>query len=227
MTTTMEVLFAIFDLSFDFWPMIIIGAIQTRRNAFRAMLVTWVIWAVIRILLFFNPQPIETSFLIPDPLNTILFFVAGAGLFGFRYGIKRWQQRGFRNKTGRVNNVSDLHDLSSDEFEDMVVELYRVLGHKAQRVGSAAGDHGVDVVIQAGNGEKWIVQCKRWKKKSVGEPVVRDFYGAMQHEEATEGAIITASKFTRQAQEWAKGKPIHLYDGAEFLKVWHRAKAKS
>ena len=56
---------------------------------------------------------------------------------------------------------------------------------------------------------------------------MRDFYGTMHHEEATQGAIIAASKFRRQTQEWAKGKPIHLYDGAEFLKVWHRAKAKN
>lgn len=71
-----------------------------------------------------------------------------------------------------------------------------------------------------------MVQCKRWKGK-VGEPVVRDFFGAMQHENAAEGAIITTGTFTPQARQWAKGKPIRLYDGDEFLKVLHKAQGKS
>jgi restriction system protein len=102
----------------------------------------------------------------------------------------------------------------------MVAELYRSLGHQAKRTGST-GDHGVDVVVQARNGEKWIVQCKRWRG-SVGEPVIRDFYGVLHHEKADHGAVITTGTFTPQAREWARGKLLHLYDGGEFLTIWER-----
>lgn len=119
----------------------------------------------------------------------------------------------------------DLLQLSSREFEMMVVELYHANGHPAERTG-ATGDHGVDVVIHANNGEKWVAQCKRWRG-TVGEPVVRDFYGVMQHEKADKGAIITSGKFTLQAREWAKGKPIILYDGDEFLQAWKSAKSQN
>jgi restriction system protein len=61
----------------------------------------------------------------------------------------------------------------------------------------------------------------------VGEPVVRDFYGVVLHEKADKGIIIiTSGKFSRPAQEWAKGKPIALYDGEKFVQLWRRAQAK-
>ena len=120
---------------------------------------------------------------------------------------------------------SDLLELDPGEFEDMTAELFRLLGHKAKRTGKS-GDHGVDVVVKAKNGQKWIVQCKRWRK-SVGESTVRDFYGTMQHEKATQGTIIATSGFSKPALEWAKGKPMHLYSGEDFINLWKRANKHS
>ena len=88
------------------------------------------------------------------------------------------------------------------------------------------GDHGIDVVVKDKNGLKLVIQCKRWKGK-VGEPVIRDLYGAMMHEEADRAALITTGTFTQQAEEWVKGKPILLYDGNSFLKVVKKSQKKS
>ena len=85
------------------------------------------------------------------------------------------------------------------------------------------GDHGVDVVVKAKNGEKWVVQCKRWRTPA-GESIVRDFYGMMQHEKAAQGAIIATSGFSQPAIEWAKGKPLYLYNGKDFLQLWDKVK---
>lgn len=98
-------------------------------------------------------------------------------------------------------------------------------GHHAKRTG-ATGDHGIDVVVTSKKGEKWVVQCKRWRGY-VGEPIIRDFYGAMQHEKADRGILITTGTFSKSAQAWAKGKPIALMDGNEFLNAWKRAKEKA
>ena len=216
-------LFAVLDLTFDLWPLMIVSAIRGRGNLVRNMLVAWCFWAVARIFLFFNPEPM-VSFLIPEPFSTILFFVTGAVLAGLQYGRKLWQRIKLRRKTGRVQSVEDLFELTPREFEEMVVELHQIFGHQAKRTG-ATGDHGVDVVVQTKQGEQCVIQCKRWRG-SVGEPVIRDFYGAVHHEKADRGIIITTSKFTRPAREWAKGKPLSLYDGNEFMKLWKRAQAK-
>ena len=215
----MMMFFWVFDLVFDFWPFMIVNAIRGRKNLLRDMLWSWSFWAVVRVVLFFSPEPLQ-SLIIPDPLNTILFFIMGIVLFALYFFLKIWKENRLKSKVLGVRSVKELLDVSPAEFEDMTAALYNAAGHKAKRSGKS-GDHGVDVVIKAKNGEDWIVQCKRWRKP-VGEPTIRDFYGTLQHEKAHQGAIIALSGFSRPAKEWAKGKPIMLYDGEDFLKQWHR-----
>ena len=126
----------------------------------------------------------------------------------------------------KARSPRDLLNLSASQFEEMVVEFYTRKGAKAWRTG-APGDHGIDVVMETPKGEKWVVQCKRWRGW-VGEPQVRDFYGAMQHEKAERGILVTTGTFSLAARSWAKGKPLVLADGEAFLKAWknggnHRA----
>jgi restriction endonuclease Mrr len=151
--------------------------------------------------------------------------LVGMILLTMHFGKTYWRRRQIQVKADSARKVEDLLDLSPTEFEKMVVELYTAMGHRARRIGST-GDHGVDVVVQAKNGEKWVVQCKRWRG-NVGEPVIRDFYGMMHHEKADRGAIITTGTFTRQAKSWAKGKPITLLEGDKFLYYLKLARAKS
>jgi len=152
--------------------------------------------------------------------NTYLFFFTGVFLFGWLV-IKGMRERQFLHRTAdEATSPRDLLDVSPTQFEKMVVELYNLHGYKAEQTG-AIGDHGVDVIVHSPKGEKWIVQCKRWRG-SVGEPVVRDFFGTLHHEKADRGVLVTTGTFTRQAQDWAKGKPLMLIDGEEFLKTWKK-----
>ena len=95
-------------------------------------------------------------------------------------------------------------------FEHLVAVLFERRGYTATTMGGA-GDEGVDVVLQkAGQGA--VVQCKRYEN-NVGQPTVRDLYGTMMHNHAGEAYLVTTAMVTRQAEEWAQGKPIHLIDG--------------
>lgn len=220
----LDLLATICAFLFSFWPLLLVSIVLDGRSLFFAAATTWVLLALMRIFLFFVPSTVfPISFFIPEPANTILFFVAGLLLFGLKVGIRVWKQRRVSRKAGQINTISDLIALSPREFEEMVAQLYCDLGHQAKRTGSM-GNHGVDVIVQAQNGEKWIVQCKRWRG-SVGEPVIRDFFGVLHHEKADAGAIVTTGQFALQAREWARGKPLHLYDGTEFLDTWKRVQA--
>lgn len=113
-------------------------------------------------------------------------------------------------------------ELSPREFEDAIVELYKLAGYDAKRTGSV-GDHGVDIVVHTNSGEKWVVQCKRWREGTVGEPTIRDFYGAVEHEKADKGIIFTTGRFSKSARVWAEGKRLVLYDGEKLVELWQRA----
>ena len=47
--------------------------------------------------------------------------------------------------------------------------------------------------------------------------VVREMYGLLQHHGADEVQIATVGGFTRDAERFAKGKPIRLIDGQTLL----------
>ena len=217
----LEILGYILTFVFTLWPILLLGLLGERRHFLSNMLMMWSFLAVARVFLLFKPAPLFFT-IIAEPLNTRLFLATGVVLWSIKAGKGLWERRSLRMQGDRAGIPNDLLSLSARQFEEMVVEFYRVAGHKAKRTG-ATGDHGVDVVVQAGDGEKWVVQCKRWRG-SVGEPIVRDFYGVIQHEKADEGIIITTGRFTRPAREWAKGKPIVLYDGNQFLKLWKQAR---
>lgn len=225
MPSMIELIGYVFGVLWPLWPLIFLRAIlnafgkKARRSTGRDLLVIWGLLALCRFAAAIFLPSVQ-SFLIPEPWNTILFFAVGMVLIGTNVA-RIWLPRArWSNKNQTITRSADLLSLSPAEFEEMVAQVYRAKGHRARRTG-AVGDHGVDIVVQAKNGEKWIVQCKRWRG-TVGEAVVREFYGTMLHEKADKGAIITTGFFTPHAREWVKGKPIFLYDREEFFRIWRQ-----
>lgn len=129
-----------------------------------------------------------------------------AAYFVFRYA---------RAKTARFEQtgvtLKELRSLSPAEFEQWCAARLREQGYQVTVVG-ARGDHGVDLIAER-EGSRMVVQCKRWYSgRSVGESDVRDLAGAMQHESASSGMLLTTEQFTPAAMAWAQGKPIKLWN---------------
>jgi restriction system protein len=122
------------------------------------------------------------------------------------------------------DEIRRLIEMPRSEFDDLVASLYRALGHQAVCT-HATDSSAAHVIVQAINGQKWIVQCRQWRG-AVGETVVREFLALMEREQAAQGAIITTAKFTPRAREWAKGKALHLYDGDEFSQAIKRIQSR-
>jgi hypothetical protein len=122
--------------------------------------------------------------------------------------------RAQRDKFQRVRRLEQIQQLDSIEFEQFVGYLYQRLGYTVWLTVSS-GDEGVDLVLRKGR-QTTIVQCKRYNG-TVGQPVVRDLYGAMIHTGADCAVLATSGIISRPAEEWAQGKPIQLLDGHELL----------
>jgi len=204
------------------WPVMIVVVffgIAKRRDGFKTMLrtsikslvVTWVLIAILRAV--FRFLAMDTFHLIAEPKDTEYFMLTGLFLLPLALAIALEEHRKHR----MVKSIEDMQLLSPSEFEKLVARTYRDQGNRVEEVG-ATGDHGIDLVVHTRKGETVLVQCKKYKGK-VGEPVVRDFYGALRASEADAGAIVTTGQITPQARLWAEGKPIYLYDGRAFLKI--------
>ena len=129
-----------------------------------------------------------------------------------------------RTASEASDEIRRLIELPRAEFENLVANLYRSLGHQATRT-NAKEAQAAHVLVHAVNGQKWIVQCRQWRG-AVGETVVREFLALMAREQAAQGAIITTAKFTPRARDRAKGKPLHLYDGDEFVQLSKRIQSR-
>lgn len=122
-----------------------------------------------------------------------------------------------RREIEQARSISQMQVLVPERFEELVAGMFKQQGYGAT-VTPLQGDHGIDVILRAPNGEKEVVQCKRYQGQ-VGEPIVRDFFGAMMHVTAARGYIVTTGEFTQQAKSWARGKPIELIDGRRLTQM--------
>ncbi len=113
---------------------------------------------------------------------------------------------------GRTNSLTladKLCSMTGSEFEEFVAQVFRSQGYFVEFT-RASGDHGIDLVMHK-QGKRAVVQCKRWDS-SVGEPVIRDFYGAMLNSGVEVGYVVTSGYFTAQAVAFVADKPITLMD---------------
>jgi tetratricopeptide (TPR) repeat protein len=112
--------------------------------------------------------------------------------------------------------MSSLDALSGIEFEGLITQLLERMGFRAEMT-KASGDGGVDIVAtldQPVSGGRYLIQCKRYAPDSlVGAATVREFYGALTADQrAVKGILITTSRFTAQAKEFASPLPMELIE---------------
>jgi restriction system protein len=118
----------------------------------------------------------------------------------------------------RQTGIKTLRAISWQEFEELVGEAYRRKGYTVAETGGGGADGGFDLVLRRG-GEKLLVQCKHWKMEKVGVKVARELYGVIAAEGATGGVIISSGRFSQEARDFARGKPLELLDGSELLNL--------
>jgi restriction system protein len=109
---------------------------------------------------------------------------------------------------------------SPKEFESFIQNLFTKMGYETDQYRSS-GDGGIDCMAYRRDPVvpmKIAVQAKLYTK--IVKPAhVRDLYGAMQHEGATLGIMITTSGYGPASEEFANGKPLHLIDGQGLISI--------
>jgi len=103
--------------------------------------------------------------------------------------------------------------LSPREFEIALGRLFETQGWDVV-VTPASGDGGKDLVLQR-EGMRILVEAKQFSpERKVGRPLVMKLHSAVTYERANGGILITTSKFTEPAREFAELNQLSLVDGA-------------
>jgi restriction system protein len=124
----------------------------------------------------------------------------------------------------RQKGIGGIKSISWREFEELVEEAYRRKGYRVTETGGGGADGGVDLTLRK-NGEHLLVQCKNWRM-DVGVKIVRELYGVVAAEGATGGIVICSGKFTQEARDFARGKPIELIEGTALARMIDEVKKK-
>jgi restriction system protein len=181
-------------------------------NVILAFIVYVLLKYLIPIMTFKNPifkgMAIGAPSLAPLFAGLLLMVAALSAFNAWRKGELLDRQKGVRT----------LRQISWREFEDLVGEAYRRKGYSVAETGGGGADGGVDLILRKG-GEKLLVQCKHWKMYKVGVKIVRELYGVVAAERASGGIVISSGTFTQEAKDFARGKPLELFDGSELLKL--------
>ena len=147
-------------------------------------------------------------------------FLLGLGFFLFVKSFLR-----HRRFVGS-KNVLRMENLSWQQFETLLCDLFRSYGYRVDERGGNHADGGIDLIASS-KGRRVLIQCKHWKKNSVGAPVVREIFGVMVAEKFDQACIATCGKFTKEAWAFAKGKPIRLLDGRRIAEAIAERTGKS
>lgn len=132
--------------------------------------------------------------------------------------LNRRKRRSLHQEVQQSHAPDALERMSWREFEMLVGEGFRQRGYAVQESGGGGADGGVDLVLRK-DGETFLVQCKQWKALKVSVSVVRELYGVMAARGAAGGFVVTSGRFTDEAEAFAQGRNIRLFNGAALLQL--------
>jgi restriction system protein len=129
----------------------------------------------------------------------------------------QWQRHLPLETHNELAGVARLQRLSPRAFERYVADIFRRKGFYVL-VRGRSGDLGVDLDVTGPDGQRAIVQCKRYHN-TVGAEIVRELYGTLVHENVAHAFLVTTADISDAAREWAEGKPITLIDGNTLVEI--------
>ena len=113
----------------------------------------------------------------------------------------------------RQTGIASIRELDWRAFEKLLGEAFRRQGYRVAETPRGA-DGGVDLVLERG-GRRSLVQCKHYRKASVGVAPVRELAGVVSAEHADEGIFAASGRYTADARAFATKSGVRLIDGVE------------
>jgi restriction system protein len=127
----------------------------------------------------------------------------------------KWNRR---HLFDQQRDLESIRALSWQKFEHLVGEIYRRQGYMVAEHGGPSADGGYDLSVRR-DGQRKLVQCKHWKTQKVGVSPVRELLGVVAGEKAQGGIFVTTGIYTRDAENWARGKSTELVNGAQLWQL--------
>lgn len=104
-----------------------------------------------------------------------------------------------------VKNPQELYNLTSENFEIIMAEIYKKLGYNVERT-QATHDGGKDIIIKKSEilGDFiYYVECKKYSPQNhIGVGLVKEFLGTIDTDRINGGIIATTSFFSLDSKKF-------------------------
>lgn len=107
------------------------------------------------------------------------------------------------------SSLSVLDHLEGEKFEKYAKVVFESKGYKVTLT-PKSHDYGADLIMMK-DGEKTIVQAKRYKSK-VGIAAIQQIIGAKAYYKADKCIVFTNNYYTSSAKKLANANDVELYD---------------
>lgn len=161
------------------------------------------------------------------PASTLLLLVGSAVMPLMRAGQAEQHAERQRlddlERAARHQSLADIDAMSASKFEQFIAGLCHRDGFKVHQHGGGSGDLGADVVAEAPDGRRIVIQCKRYKPGSpVPGPDIQRFLGTVRaiHNADVPVFVTTAWRFTKQSRELGASQEVVLID-RDLLSHWN------
>ncbi|GAA2687115.1 MULTISPECIES: restriction endonuclease [Actinosynnema] len=190
------------------------GKGKKRSRTARNWLLAAVAVVVLVVVRFVQENPVLSAWI--GALLLALLITAGVVALKVRRARKREQA-----ERDRLIEFTD--GMGGVEFEQWTARLLERSGFLDVTVVGGAGDAGADVLAQAPDGGRLVVQCKRYgPNNKVGSEALQRFAGtARAYHGADYAVLVTTSSFTAPARDVANRVGIVLVDRVA-LAEWAR-----
>lgn len=160
---------------------------------------------------------------VPVSRPVLLLALAGGGVLLARRrqaGEATTRERA-RIRAAQSTEVGRYHAMDPTEFEDAIAYLCRRDGCRDAYRSGGPGDLGADVIAIAPDGRRIVIQCKRYGPTTrVGSADLQRFGGTCYTvHRAKVAAVVTTSRFTKPAADYALPLGIRLFD-QDALHAW-------
>lgn len=106
------------------------------------------------------------------------------------------------------------------DFEHLVERLYESMGYET-KLTPAKKDKGRDVIASrrnVGKLEHLLIECKKYVEEPIGLNIVQRLLGVVAGEKVNKGVLVTTSRFTEPAQQYARENPrLELIAGEQLV----------
>lgn len=107
---------------------------------------------------------------------------------------------------------SRFQNLTPIQFEELSCLLFSQI-YKTAELTKSSADYGCDIYCTDENGDKIVVQCKRYQKgNNVGNKYIDNTISAKLFYEAKKGIVVTTSDFTNNAKIIAERANVELWN---------------